>query len=243
MPLSDTNQPHLGEPGDRQEQAAIGTNDRGLRAFPAGAFPPELLPIWEDPEVRRFAARRAGDPDLTQDALLQAVCAVARVKDLERISDLKAYFCRVLVNEMYHLRGQLGAARACDPVTLAEMSDAEKPGSPSDEAMVVTRLMARTWLVRFSAQRDDLRASVPGRSGQADRYRDLIVAVAERVLHAALDGGVSRADANEALQAAFPEWFGQSGSAENACHEHLSRARRDVQDLLKAVVSRDELLP
>lgn len=42
----------------------------------------------------------------------------------------------------------------------------------------------------------------------------------------------------------FPVYrFGQPGSAENTSYKHLSRARRDVQDLLKAVISRDELLP
>ncbi len=241
MRLSSANQPHPGEPGDREEQAAIG-DDRALPALTAGAFPPELLGIWADPEVRRLAARRAGDPDLAQDALLQAVCAVAQVGDLRRINDLKAYFCRVLINEVYHLRGQLAAARVCDPAALAEMSDARMSGPPSDEAAVVTRLMARTWLERFRAQRDHLRASVPGRSGQPSRYRDLIVAVAEHVLRAAFHGGVSQADSNEALQASFPEWFGQPGAAENTCHKHLSRARRDVQALLQDVVNRDELL-
>ena len=241
MRLSSANQPHPGEPGDREEQAAIG-DDRALPALTAGAFPPELLGIWADPEVRKLAARRAGDPDLAQDALLQAVCAVAQVGDLRRINDLKAYFCRVLINEVYHLRGQLAAARVCDPATLAEMSEARMSGAPSDEAAVVTRLMARTWLERFRAQHDHLRASVPGRSGQPSRYRDLIVAVAEHALRAAFHGGVSQADSNEALQASFPEWFGQPGAAENTCHKHLSRARRDVQALLQDVVNRDELL-
>jgi hypothetical protein len=147
-----------------------------------------------------------------------------------------------LINEVYHLRGQLAAARFCDPATLAEMSDAGMPGPPSDEVAVVTRLMARTWLERFRTQRDHLRASVPGRSRQPSRYRDLIVAVAEHVLRAAFRGAVSEADSNAALQATFPEWFGQPGVAENAYHQHLSRARHDVRALLQDIVDRDELL-
>ena len=75
--------------------------------------------IWQDPEVRRLAARRGGNPDLGQDALLGVVAAVARVSDLTRIENLKAYFCRVLINEVYCLRGQLAAARPCDPAALA----------------------------------------------------------------------------------------------------------------------------
>jgi hypothetical protein len=235
------NRPPPGEPGDREKQAAIG-NDRGLPALPADGFPPELLAIWQDPEVRSFAARRAGDPDLAQDALLAAVAAVARVSDLARIENLKAYFCRVLINEVYHLRGQLTAARPCDPATLAAMSDAGTPASSSADA-AVARLLARTWLERLRAQRVQLRAAVPGRSCQPDRYRDLIVQTAEHMLCTALDGTVSWADCNETLQAAIPDWFGQPGCAENTSHKHLSRARRDVQDILKTIISRDELLP
>lgn len=44
------------------------------------------------------------------------------------------------------------------------------------------------------------------------------------------------------MQAAFPEWFGQPGHSENTCYQHLSRARRDVQDLLMAIISWDKFL-
>jgi hypothetical protein len=54
MPLPDANRPPLGEFCDRDNQAAIG-NDRGLPALADGEFPPELLAIWQDPEVRRLA--------------------------------------------------------------------------------------------------------------------------------------------------------------------------------------------
>jgi len=143
---------------------------------------------------------------------------------------------------VYRLRGQAAAARPCDPATLAAMSDAGKP-APSWAEEVLTRLTARTWLDRLRAQRACLRAAVPGRSPQPGRYRHLIVQTAEYVLRSAIDGNVSGADSNEALQAAFPEWFGRSGRAENISHKRLSRARRDVRDLLQVIVSRDELLP
>lgn len=211
--------------------------------MPAGGeFPRELLAIWLDPDVRRLAVRRTGDPDLAEDALLAAAVAVARVGDLARIEDLKAYFCRVLINEVYHLLGRLAAARPCDPATLAAMSDAGTSARPSAEE-AVTRLLALDWLQRFSAHRDQLRSSVPGRSPQSARYRDLIVRTAEHLLRAALDGNISWADCNQVLRAALPDWFGQPDSTENTCHKRLSRARRDVQDVLRAVVSRDELLP
>jgi DNA-directed RNA polymerase specialized sigma24 family protein len=75
------------------------------------AFPSELVALCADPEIRRFALRRAGDPDLAEDALLQAICVVARVQDLQAIEDLRAYFCRALIDRVYRLRGQLTAAR------------------------------------------------------------------------------------------------------------------------------------
>jgi hypothetical protein len=196
--------------------------------------------MWQDPEVRRLAERRAGDPDLAQDALMATVVAIARMGDLAHIKDLKAYCCRVLINEIYHLRGQLAAARPCDPVTLAVMSDARKSApSAADEA--VTRLIVRAWLGKLRARHARLRAAVPGRSREPGRYRDLIIGTAEHILGTALDGHVSWADGNETLQAALPDWFGRPGSAGNTAHQHLSRARRDVQDLLKAVISPDEL--
>lgn len=220
-------------------------------ASPGGeqALPPELLAVWADPEVWSFALRRAGgDPDVAQDALLHAACAVAGVQDLQAIKELRAYFCRAVINRVYRLRGQLAAARRCESARLDEMdqrgagrSSLPRP-RPLDES-AVNRLMAQTWLERFCADRDRLRAGVPVRSSQPGRYRDLITAAAEHVLRAALDGSISDADSNEALQAAFPEWFGQSGGAENTCHQHLRRARRDVQALLQAIVNRDELLP
>jgi len=202
---------------------------------PAPEFPLELLAIWADPEVRKLAARHAGDPDLAQDALLEAVYAVAQLGDLSRIRDLRAYFCRVLINKAHRLRSQLAAGGPYDPATA--------PASPPFDGTAATRLLARTWLRSFSADRDRLRSNVPGRSPQSDRYRELIVRTAEHILRTALDGNVSWADCNEALQAALPDWFGQPGSAENTCHKRLSRARRDVQDVLRGVVSRDELLP
>ncbi len=102
------------------------------------------------------------------------------------------------------------------------------------------RLMAQMWLERLAVQRDCLRAAVPPRSSDPDRYRDLIVVVAEQVLRDGIDGAASPADSNEALRAAYPEWFDQSGRAANTCHQRFRRARTDVQELLKAVVDRED---
>ena len=120
--------------------------------------------------------------------------------DLARIKDLEAYFCRILINEVYPLLGRLASARPYDPAILAAMTDAESSALPAGER-AATRLLVPTWLERFRAERAQLRATVPGRSPQPDRYRDLTVQAAEHILRTALDGNVSCADCNEALQA------------------------------------------
>ncbi len=84
---------------------------------------------------------------------------------------------------------------------------------------------------------------MPARSSAPGRYRDLIVAVAEQVLRDGINGEANQADSNEALRAAYPEWFAQPGCAANTCHQRFRRARADTRELLKAVVNRDELLP
>ena len=85
---------------------------------------------------------------------------------------------------MYRLRGQLAAARPCDPATLAVMSDAEA-SAPHSAEEAITRLLARAWLERFRAQRVHLRAAVPGRTRQPAQYRDLIVHFEEHILRTA----------------------------------------------------------
>ena len=90
-------------------------------------------------------------------------------------------------------------------------------------------------------ERGELATRVPGRSPDPGRYRDVIVAVAELVLLAIVAGDVSDADSNQALRAAYPQWFGEPGCADNTCHQRFSRARADVRDLLRAIISRDEL--
>jgi DNA-directed RNA polymerase specialized sigma24 family protein len=207
-------------------------------------FHRRLRAIREDPRIKRFASRYAADPLLAEDALQEAYWAVGRARDPHRIENLGAYFCTVLIREVYRLRGQLGTTLVDDFESLVETRTVTVCGpapAPVDEALIM-RLMAETWIERFYARRGCLRATVPARSNAPERYRDLIVAVAEQVLRDAINGEASPADFTEALRAAHPQWFAQPDCAANTCHQRLRRARVDVQELLKTIVNRDELL-
>lgn len=173
---------------------------------------------------------------------------MGRARNPQRIENLRAYFCTVLIREVYRLRGQLGTTPVDDFEGLVETCPrgvtlcGPAPAPPIDEALGM-RLMAEAWMERFYARRACLRAAVPARSSAPERYRDLIVAVAEQVLRDAINGEASQADFTKALRAAYPQWFAQPGCAANTCHQRFRRARVDVQELLKTIVNRDELLP
>ena len=205
------------------------------------AFLQKLQEIREDPEVRRLARRRAGDPALAEDALQEAYCATAEAKRPELIEDLRRYFCRVLINKVKHLRGELRAALVEDFESLVEAHQDDPGPHPVLPPPVDQTVVRQAWLDRVNAQQTDLAARVPGRSSHPDRYRSVIVAIAGQLLCAVLTGAVSNADTDEALRAAYPEWFAEDGAKPDNLHQRFSRARTDVRALLKFVISRDEL--
>jgi DNA-directed RNA polymerase specialized sigma24 family protein len=205
----------------------------------------QLVAIREDPRIEGIALRHAGHPDLAEDALQSAYYAVARLKNLEEIENLPAYFCTVLIREVRRQRGQLGASLVEDFVRVAEAHQDSvgcQPVSPppTDEA-ACRSVQGQIWLERFAARRDCLRAAVPARSDDPDRYRAVIDAAAEHILRDGINGEPGGADTNDAFRAAFSEYFDQPGAALNTLHQRFRRARADVKALLRAVVNRDEL--
>lgn len=207
------------------------------------SFYERLLSIRRDPKIRRLALRLAGDDDIAEDALQQAFLSVARVRHPQQIANLRAYFYKVLIRETYHLRGQFGALTVGDFAALRE--DVRLPGRETARSLdetVIANLMANVWLARIARERSELLARVPGRSTDSSRYREVIVATAERVLLAALEGVTQPpADADETLRAAYPEWFGEEEVASNSLHQRFARARADIRSILRAVVDREEL--
>jgi DNA-directed RNA polymerase specialized sigma24 family protein len=208
-------------------------------------FQLRLLAVREDPQVTNIARWRAGDPDIAEDALQEAFYAIAKTKDPERISDLRAYFIRVLAHEIYRLHGQSKATTLVDDfAALADARQTKLSGQPAATPVsdTVTReLLTQVWRERFAAQRADLVRRVPGRSRDQGRYRDLIVTIAQQVLMSLVNGDVSDADANSVFCAAYPEWFADSGCTVDNAQQRLSRARADVTGVLRIVVDRTDL--
>lgn len=210
---------------------------------PAGRpdYQRQLREIWEDPQVRRLARARAQDPEVAQDALQEAYYAVARVKKPDEIRDLKGYFCTVLIRK---INDMLGRSRDIPVDDIDGQADAhqDRTGAPFED-MACSDLRTEIWLGRLAAQREALTRAVPRRSADPARYRDVIVAIAGRVLVSIARRDVSDADVDSSLIAAYPEWFAEPGLGPGNAYQRFSRARADIRTLLRGIVSRDELLP
>jgi DNA-directed RNA polymerase specialized sigma24 family protein len=208
-------------------------------------FQHELLAIREDPEVRSLALRRAKNPEVAEDALQSAYCAVLQVTNPSAIEDLRAYYCRVLINQVYREFGQLRAVVLEDLASLADKQQGQAGrGSPLPQPFsdqVATRLLGQGWLAAFTARRWELAAGVPHRSPDAARYQRLIVKVAEHTLKTILRENAD-VDVNAVLRAGYPEWFAAQSSSENTRHQRLARARADVCALLQTIIERSDLI-
>lgn len=205
-----------------------------------------LTLIREDPQVKKLARARAGDPDMAEDALQETFYLLAKISQPQHIDDLRKYFCKVLIHSVYRLRGQLGAVTVDDAGGggLADASGRALGGEPSPplfDEVTHTNMVARNWHDRLAKQRVGLTGSVPGRSPEPGRYRDVIMTTAEGMLLAIVTGDFREVDLNLALRAAYPEWFAERRVAMGNIHQRLTRARSDIRDLLKTVISLDEL--
>jgi hypothetical protein len=208
-------------------------------------FEEDLAKLIGDHEIRSLARRRARSPELAEDTLQIVHWAVLRVSNPETISDLPAYVRTAVIREINRLH-------AChDPILVEDISDTvdlqqvrgsgtgQPPGSVEDE--VAFRVLADELLTQFRLRKELLIASVPGRSPDQHRYRVTIVATARRILHLLLEGCVTSADWNAELKARYPQWCDEPGLTRDAIDQRLSRARSDVQALLRSIVTREEL--
>jgi DNA-directed RNA polymerase specialized sigma24 family protein len=266
-PQSQRSEPKAAQSPGGHNGPGPGPDDRaGAKAIPAMAAgaglkvlhnvaPPalhnELGRLRNDGGILRLAVRYAdGDHDLADDALQETCWAILRVKEPQRIDNLEAYFRTVLKRTVADQREHI--RRAPVPVDNMETLTGEvdhgtvtpgpEPPRPVD-AQAVSNVLAAAWLARLRRERQQLRALLPDSSADPGFYRDVVVARSEEILRSAVAGSVSWADCNEALRAAYPEWFAEPGCKQNTIDRRLCRARDDVRAVLKAVVVPSDLRP
>ncbi len=197
-------------------------------------FQQELLALRQDPQVRGFARRLVGDLGLVEDVNQMVCCRLLALKHPERIENLRAYYFRVLRNEatkLYVLRRE---------TPFEEGTDARVPAQLVDEK-VCNSLHAQIWLDRLADWRDHLLAAIPARSADPALYRAVIYNTADQVLRDSINGEPCDFDSNDALCAAYPEYFAQVSASADLLHQRFRRARLDVRALLQKIVNRDEL--
>lgn len=210
-------------------------------------FHDDLRRIVADPEVRRLAERRAGCRELAEDALHETYWAVARTGNPADIRDLGAFFRTSLIREINRQRTRPAPIPTHDIEGLSDRRQVRAPHAPgtppaSVEGQAGLRILVQAVLARLKTTPEGLAVLIPARSDDANRYRDAIIGAAITILSLLLEGYVAPADWNAALRAAYPQWCDEPGLARDASDKRLSRARRDVQDLLRALFPpRDEL--
>jgi DNA-directed RNA polymerase specialized sigma24 family protein len=211
-------------------------------------FQDELARVASDPEMLRRAWRRAGSRELAEDAMQETARAIAERKSSEPIENLRGFFYVSLIREIDHQLGRptaiptadVGLVLDRDPGRTPPATDLP-PAAVHDEAHL--RILAETVLERFERQqaREILMALVPGRSDDPHHYRNAILSAARAIFVLLLDGYATAADWNAILKAAYPQWCDEPGLARATMDQRLSRARRDVQSLLRSLLSRDQL--
>ena len=210
-----------GQPGNRWAPASAGVYD-------------ELTAITTDPVMRRHARRLAHD--LADDLLQQTWYAVARVLAREPIDNLRGYFYRVMARTAWRMRDDVTrqGIPADDPLAAAgPRRGLELAAAPAeDEALLRLLNAARRDLLR--RRRAELRQEIPACSPDPDRYRDAIVDITGRLL--ADDGPDDRTEINDALIAAYPEWFAAPEAAAAARYQRRCRGRADIMRVVGAVI-------
>jgi len=206
-------------------------------------FLDDLAKLVEDPAIRRLAERRARSRELAEDALQDTFHAVAQTRNPDAIEDLRAYFCKSLIRAIYRQLTLSEPIPAEDIAAIADgrqgLSTSGTPAPASVESQADLRLLAEAALIRLERDRAELMAMVPARSDDPRRYRRMIVAVAERILRLLFEGSVATADWNAVLRLEYPQLCDEPGLAHDALYQRLSRARADIQSLLRVILPRD----
>lgn len=232
--MSSANLPHPAGSGGYGEPDPL-----GRRGQLAAAGYDELAVIASDPGMRRLARRLAGE--LFEDALQETWYSVAQARARVPIGNLRGYFYRALVNTARHMREEI--ARQGTPVDDPAAAGAFRRGRDlavsSAESEALPRLLAAARRDLLRRRHAELRQEIPAYSPDPDRYRGVILALAEAMLVG--EGPASRADINEALTAAYHEWFDAADATPATTYQRRCRARESIRRVLAAVIGPDDL--
>jgi DNA-directed RNA polymerase specialized sigma24 family protein len=198
----------------------------------------ELTAIAGDPVMRRHARRLAGE--LFEDVLQETWYLVAQAGAREPIGNLRGYFYRVMVNTSRRMRAELtrDGATVIGPET-AGTSRHSLELAASAESDALPRLLAAARRAILRCRRGELWQTIPACSPSPDRYRAVILAVTEAIVTG--EGPSNRAETNDALAAAYPEWFDASDVTPSTTYQRRCRARESIRQILTTLVGSDDL--
>jgi DNA-directed RNA polymerase specialized sigma24 family protein len=202
-------------------------------------FMAEMSQLYQDPRIRSYAVRMAGD--LAEDALQETWLILAQVHHRKDIQNLRAYFMTVLLNEIRRLQRRSRERLVPVEDTFASDPALAVPGPGEDGSDL--RVTAERWLTQLLDDRERLKRAIPGRSRDADCYRAVIITVITEIVGLGLAGAATHADLNEILREEYPTWFRERGLSADVADQRLSRARQDVRRLLQAIIEPQDLSP
>lgn len=231
--MSSANLPHPAESGGSWESAPAGIREE----LTAVGDHDELAAIASDPGMRRHARLLVGG--VAEDLLQETWYAVAQACARGPIANLRGYFYRVMVNTAARMREEIGRLGILvdDPAVAAGPRRSRELAAASAESDALPRLLAAARRELLQRRRAELRRDTPACSPDPDRYRDVILAVAEAML--AADGPASRPEINDALVAAYPEWFDAPDATAATKYQRRCRGREDIRRVLAAVIGSD----
>jgi len=205
----------------------------------------DLAELVEDAAVRKLALRRAGSRELAEDALQETFRAVAQTRHPEAIEDLRAFFCKSLINT---INRQFSLSAPIPAEDIGAVVDSRQNLSSSDMSALASvvneahlRILAEAALKRLERDRAELMAMIPARSGDPRRYQSTILAAATKILRLTFEGPVTMADWNAILGSEYPQWY-DVRLPHDALYQRFSRARADIRALLKDIFPRDWLV-
>jgi len=233
--VSSANLPNPAGSGGYRESALPG---RGGELAVASDYD-ELAAIASDPVMYRHARRVAGE--LAEDVLQETWYLVAQARVRGPISNLRGYFYRVMVNTARRMREEIArhGTPVDDPASAARSRRSRDLAVASAESEALLRLLAAARRDLLRRRREELREEIPECSPDPNRYRDVILAVADAMLVG--EGPSNRAEINETLIATYHEWFDAPDATPATAYQRRCRARESIRQVLAAVIGPDDL--